>query len=73
MHERHVRPAVEKDLGLVVPIDADKFDRDVGVLGAECLHGGRELVADEEANRQGRLTGGDVLDPTPGRVGSGQQ
>jgi hypothetical protein len=37
------------------------------------FEGGRERVADEEADRQGRLTGGDVLDPPAGCVGSGQQ
>ncbi|HEY4427785.1 MAG TPA: hypothetical protein VGN08_06235 [Solirubrobacteraceae bacterium] len=66
-------PAVEEDLGLVVPVDAKKADRDVGVPRAECSPGGRELIADEEADRQGCLTAGDVLDPAPGSVRCGQQ
>jgi hypothetical protein len=36
VHERHIGAAVEQGLGLVVPVDAQKVDCDVGVLGAEC-------------------------------------
>jgi hypothetical protein len=46
MYERHIRPAIVQDLGLVVPVDAEKVDCDVGVLGAERLEGGRELVSE---------------------------